>query len=181
MHSSVINRQEQKATCHHLYHQTSNKCGGFEVLEPKQNEKPKFVPAHSRALCYSGEVIITSYHTFEMRDENEPWERLLRTQCRMEKAETGRGREQETEINDNVIWWHSWASFSPLVVSQSTNSELKTVNFVWLVFNLPRQTTQSRRYTASVFHFAARELCQVLQVHKHKMRQRGTLTGSLFE
>lgn len=47
-----------------------------------------------------------------------------------------RAGEWETENNDNVIWWHSWESCSPLVVSPSTNSELKTVNFVWIGFNL---------------------------------------------
>lgn len=84
-----------------------------------------------------------SYHTQEMRGNSEPWEVLLKAQGRRRKAKTDRGGEHETEINDNVIWWHSWASYSPLVVSPSTNSELKRVNFVWIGFNLP-----IRRYEA---------------------------------
>lgn len=59
-----------------------------------------------------------------------------KTQHRLRKANTDRGGKRETEINDNVIWWHRCASCSPLVVSPSTNSQSKRVNFVWIGFNL---------------------------------------------
>lgn len=57
-----------------------------------------------------------------------------------------------------MIWWHSWASCSPLVVSPSTNSELKRVNVVWIGFNLP-----IRQYEAGgmlqVFSILPQENC----------------------
>lgn len=72
-----------------------------------------------------------------MRGKSEPWEMLLKAQGRLRKAKTDRGGERETEINDNVVWWHSWASCSPLVVSPTADSQSKRVNFVWIGFNLP--------------------------------------------
>lgn len=62
---------------------------------------------------------------------------LLKARGRHRKVNIHRGAEQETKINDNVVWWQSLESCSPLVVSPSTNSDLKRVNFVWIGFNLP--------------------------------------------
>lgn len=72
-----------------------------------------------------------------MRGRSELWVMLPRAQHRLRRAKTESVGERETEINDNVIWWHRWASRSPLVVSPSTNRELTRVNFVWIGFNLP--------------------------------------------
>lgn len=78
-----------------------------------------------------------SHHTYERRGKNEAWEMLLKAWGRHRKINIHRGAEQGTKINDNVVWWQSLESCSPLVVSPSTNSELKRVNFVWIGFNLP--------------------------------------------
>lgn len=110
---------------------------------------------HLNAVYLSGKEITISYHAFEMRGDFEPWEMLLKAQDRLRKAKTG---EWETEINDNVIWWHSWASCSPLVVSPSTNSELKRVNFVWIGFNLSIRQYEARSML-QVFFISPQDNC----------------------
>lgn len=105
--------------------------------------------------CYSGEVITNSYDTYEMRGNGEPQRMLLKTQGQLRRAKT---EEQEAEINDNVIWWHSWASCSPLVVSPSTNSELKRANFVWIGFNLSIRQCEAAS-ALRVFLISPQEKC----------------------